>query len=188
MPRLRKISKAVMSVICISFVLLSLNLSTVTASPQPAQSFILLNTYSRVMKTGEEFCLKAVTSNGKKPRFSSDNPKVAAIRPSGRITAKKAGSATITAKIKNREARCKITVKPPALQLNTRRLSLKNGERARLKVTAAGHRITYKSSSPGIASVNKKGVIQGKKPGIAVITATAGQTSAVCKVTVEKSK
>ncbi len=185
MSHLQKISKAAITAIFIISMLFTSGLFTDTAYASSGHGFVLLSSYSRTMKIGQEYHLAAVTSNGKRPGFSSSNSRVASVNTYGRITAKKAGSAVITAKIKNGEARCRVTVKKTAVTLNTRSLSMENGEKVRLKATVStGHPATYRSSRSSIASVNEKGMVQAKKPGTAVITATADGTSVTCRVTV----
>ncbi len=66
-----------------------------------------------------------------------------------------------------------ISFKKPA----TKQLVVAKGKKYKLQVTASGKKaaksITYKSSKKSVASVNKKGVVKGVKPGKAVITATS---------------
>ena len=54
-------------------------------------AFVVLNTYEQTMNIGDEYRLCAVTSNGKKPTFSSSDSKIASVNTYGLITAKKAG-------------------------------------------------------------------------------------------------
>ena len=105
----------------------------------------------------------------------------------GKITAKKAGNATITAKIANGEASCRVTVEKTVITLSQKSISLENGYTARLKAeTSTGHPVTYKSARSSIASVDENGVITAKKPGETTITVTADKTSQTCKVTVKQ--
>ena len=67
-------------------------------------AFVVLNTYEQTMNIGDEYRLCAVTSNGKKPTFSSSDSKIASANTSGLITAKKAGTAKIIVKTRNAEA------------------------------------------------------------------------------------
>lgn len=149
--------------------------------------FVVLDTYSRTMKIGDEFYLLAVTSNGKKPTFTSSNSKVASVNTYGKITAKKAGTARITAKIKNSEATCSVKVTKTTIQLSSKSISLENGYTARLTAkTSNGHPVTYRSDKKSIALVDDRGNITAKKPGTAIITVKADQTTATCSVTVKK--
>ena len=88
----------------ISMLLLS-NFQMTTAYASSGYEFVVLNSYSKTLSIGDEFYLLAVTTNGKKPSFSSSNSSVASVNTYGKITAKKAGTATIKAKIKNGEAK-----------------------------------------------------------------------------------
>lgn len=189
MSHLKKVLRTAAAVICIISILWIPVLNVRTAHASSNYGFVLLNTYSRTMKIGDEFYLAAVTSNGKKPSFSSSDSKVASVNTYGKITAKKAGTASITAKIKNGEARCKITVKKTIIKLSAQRISMENGETARLKASVStGHSVVYKSNKSSIVSVDERGIILAKKPGTAVITVTADKTSVTCKVTVKYPK
>ena len=104
----------------------------------------------------------------------------------GKITAKKAGSATITAKSKNAEASCKITVTKTKVTLNQTSLTLENGESAVLTAASStGHKVTWKSAKTSIASVSENGKVTAKKPGTTTVTAKVDGTSVNCKVTVK---
>ena len=62
--------------------------------------------------------LKAtVTGKSKKVTWSSSNSKVASVK-SGKVTAKKVGTATITVKANGKSARCKIVVKKKSRPAN----------------------------------------------------------------------
>lgn len=161
------------------------NVTTVYAAS--GYEYVLLTKYSKTMKIGDEYYLTAITSTGKKPKFSSSDSAVASVNTYGKITAKKAGNATITVKIANGEASCKVTVEKTVITLNQKTISLENGYTARLKAeTSTGHPVTYKSARSSIASVDENGVITAKKPGETVITVTVDKTSQTCKVTVKQ--
>jgi uncharacterized protein YjdB len=139
------------------------------------------------MRIGEEYYLIAVTSTGKKPSFSSSNSTVASVNTYGKITAKKAGTATITAKISGGEASCKVKVEKTVITLSQKNISLENGYSTRLTAkVSTGHAATYKSSKTSVATVDEAGVITANKPGEATITVTADKTSVTCKVTVKE--
>ncbi len=52
-----------------------------------------------------------VTNSKKSVTWSSSNPKVASVSRKGKVTAKKKGTATITAKTGKKKLKCKVTVK-----------------------------------------------------------------------------
>lgn len=149
--------------------------------------FVILGTYSERLKIGDSFYLPVITSNGKRPRFSSDNSKVASVNTYGKITAKKTGTANITAKISNGEASCKVVVEKTVVSLNKKRVSLENGYSIKLTATSStGHTVTWKSDKKSIASVDERGWVTAKKPGTATITATVDGTQTSCVVTVKQ--
>ncbi len=80
-------------------------------------------------------------------------------------------------------------IKVTAIQLNQTALSLTVGEAKKLTATvapanAANKTVTFKSSNPSVAAVDANGTVTAKAAGTAVITASAGDFSAQCKVTV----
>ena len=189
MSQSKKIYRAALAAICMVTMLLMSHVNTVTAHAASSYGFVLLNSYSKMMKIGDEAYLIAVTSNGKKPTFSSSDRAVASVNTYGKISAKKAGTAIITAKIRNGEASCKVTVQKTSIQLSAKSISMENGESRKLEATVStGHTPKFKSSKSSIASVDENGVILAKKPGSATITVTADKTSVTCKVTVRQPK
>ena len=152
-------------------------------------SFVALNVYEKSLDIGDEYQLYAITSNGRKPSFSSSNSKVASVNTYGLITAKKAGSAKITVKTRNGEARCSITVNKTAIRLNRTSVSMDNGNEFQLKAdVSTGHEVKYKSSKRSVATVDECGVITAKKPGDTIITVSADGTSVTCRVKVKRPK
>ncbi len=189
MSQSKKIFQAAIAAICMVTMLLMSNVNTITTHAASSYGFVLLNSYSKTMKIGDEAYLLAVTSTGKKATFSSSDRAVASVNTYGKITAKKAGTAIITAKIRNGEASCKVTVQKTTIQLSAKSISMENGETRRLEaVVSTGHAPKFKSSKSSIVSVDENGVILAKKPGAATVTVTADKTSVTCKVTVKQPK
>lgn len=125
--------------------------------------------------------------------WSSDNPSVATVN-NGKITAKKVGTATISARVTvDGEvviSHCTVTVTKP-IQISKSKTTLRIGKKVTLKATVpAGKKVTWKSSKKDVATVSSKGTVTGKKPGKTNVTASikiSGKTySATCKVTVAK--
>ncbi len=128
-----------------------------------------------------------------KIRWSSSNVKVATVSQKGKVTAKKAGTVTITAKASNGvKATCKVTIKNKAsLKLKKTRGAVKVGKSLKIQVKSTfpkNDKIkSYKSSDSKIAKVDKKGKVTGKKKGTAKITVTTKSgAKATYKVTVKK--
>ena len=180
--------KSALAVFCmVSMLLFSSYSGITTVYAASGYEYVLLTKYSKTMKIGDEYYLTAITSTGKKPKFSSSDSTVASVNTYGKITAKKAGNAMITANIANGEASCRVTVEKTVITLSQKSISLENGYTARLKAeTSTGHPVTYKSARSSIASVDENGVITAKKPGETTITVTADKTSQTCKVTVKQ--
>lgn len=148
--------------------------------------YIILSQYYGTMKIGEGGYIAAYTSTGKKPTWKSSDSSVASVNTYGYVTAKKAGTTLITAKIKDAEASCKITVKKTAITLNKTNITLERGQWTRLAAnTSNGTKVKWKSSKKSVATVDEYGTIVAVKPGETIITATADNTSVTCKVKVK---
>ncbi|MCR5202132.1 MAG: aminotransferase class V-fold PLP-dependent enzyme [Lachnospiraceae bacterium] len=103
-------SKIVLS----AFLCLSLLVGMVNApASSEAKTKIKLSKTKLTLKVGESKTLKL--KKGKKKikvkKFKSSNSKVAKVTKKGKITAKKAGKATISVKYKGKKYKCKVTVK-----------------------------------------------------------------------------
>lgn len=150
---------------------------------------ITLNKPVYTLKKGKNVKLKATLNKAAKKKgveWRSNRPRVASVSKNGKVTAKKNGKATITARIKGTKvkARSQITVGAPVSKIRSNRkaVSLKTGQEFTLKVTvspkkAAVKKVAYKSSNKKTATVSKKGVIHAVSAGTAKITVTAADGS-----------
>ena len=126
--------------------------------------------------------------------WSSSDAAVATVDETGKVTAVKEGTATITAKAGEKTAACEVTVKKKviaveAVTLDKAELSIIKGESATLVATvtpdnATDKTVTWSSSDAGVAKVDETGKVTALKGGNATITAKAGDKTATCKVTV----
>lgn len=149
-------------------------------------AFVVLSQYSANVNIGEEFYLIAVTSDLTLPTWKSSNSSIASVNTYGKVTAKKAGTAVITAKIKNGEASCRVTVNKTKITISQTNASIERNETLTLTATTSNHSsVTWKSSKKSIATIDEKGVITGLKPGETTITANADGSSVTCKLTVK---
>ncbi len=167
-------------------VFLSIPTSFASAFSSDAFSFVVLSQYKASIDIGDELYLMAVTSTGKQPTFKSSNSTIASVNTYGIITAKKSGTALITAKIKNAEATCQVIVNKTNITIDKMEISLEHGESIRLSATTSnGSTVKWKSSKTSIATIDEYGKVTGMKPGETIITASADGSSATCTVKVK---
>lgn len=176
-----------LSVLILSIVLIMFFQSAVSVKAESDFSLVLLSQYKAELKIGESFYLIAVTSTGKKASFSSSDSKIASVNTYGKITAKKSGTVTVTAKIKNAEASCKVTIQPTTIKIDRTSATLENGSTLTLSASSSTSTpLKWKSSKSSIAAISETGVITAKKPGETIITVSADGTDATCTITVKK--
>lgn len=181
------IKKAVLAILLsISIVLCQglIKTSHVSAKITPV---ILLSDYQKEMKIGEEYSLFAYSSDGRIPKFSSSDKKIATVNQYGKITAKKAGRCTIIVKAFTTEVYCSLEVLKTQINLSSKFISIENNETVHLSAETSNNSIpVFKSNKKSVAVVDKDGNITGCKPGSAVITVKADGFSENCKVTVRQ--
>ena len=169
---------------------------TVTDIAIPATN-IELDAFSKTMTVGDKAKLTATVKPADttdKVVWTSSKPTVATVDENGNITALAAGTTEITATAGSVSAVCKVTVegvKVSKVELNKTSVSLKAGETEQLTATvtpdnATDKTVTWTSSKPTVVAVDENGKITAVAPGTATITATAGDKSATCTVTVAK--
>lgn len=114
----------------------------------------------------------------------------------GVITARAAGTATVTAKAGDKQATCTVTVEDVAVEINKTALTLEKGSEEALTATvkkngtATAEAIDWTSSAPNVATVDENGKVSAVGEGSATITATRRGASqkATCEVTVTWTK
>lgn len=109
--------------------------------------------------------------------YKSDKPSVVSVSKSGKLTAKKKGTAKITVSTANgKTAVCKVTVKaaPKKVSLKKSSISLKKKGTYRIKVklpkNTASNKITFRSANKKIAKVSANGTVTAVKKGKTTIT------------------
>ena len=165
---------------------------------------VSLNKSATTLTEGESETLTATitpsnATGDKTVKWSSSNAEVAAVDSNGKVTAKKAGTAVITATSSNRKtASCTVTVKQKeiaitGISLNKSTTSITEGESETLTATitpsnATGDKtVKWSSSNAEVAAVDSNGKVTAKKAGTAVITATSSnRKTASCTVTVKQ--
>ena len=166
---------------------------TPTATPKPTAIPIPSKTTALTLRVKQSYKV-----NRKLKKVKTSNSKVAVISSkTGKITAKKAGKATITVTYTNGKQQIfnvKVqnkTVKTTALSVKKKNIILqKKGKTFQLKVNVfpvtSQQKVTYKSSNKKVATVSAKGKITARKKGNATITIKSGSKKITCKVTVRK--
>ena len=143
--------------------------------------------------------VKPDNADNKKVKWSSDKTDVATVDGAGRVTAVKAGEATVTVTTEDggKTASCKVTVKAKAVNvtevtLDRAELTLTEGEAETLTATvkpdnADNKKVTWSSDKTDVATVDGAGKVTAVKAGEAVVTVTTedGGKTATCKVTVK---
>lgn len=130
--------------------------------------------------------------------WKSDKPEIVEVDSNGNVTAKAAGTATITATADGKSASCKVTVNgqttvPVAsVELNQTTLELIAGKEATLTATvkpdnATNRTVAWESNATNVATVDNSGKVTAVSEGTATITAKAGEQTATCTVTVTKA-
>ena len=169
---------------------------------------VRLNKSTETLKEGETTTLTATvlpenTTYGKSVKWSSSNVAVATVDLMGKVTAKRAGTAIITAISENgKTASCTITVNKKdtnititEVRLNKSTETLKEGDTTTLTATVLPENTTdsksvsWRSSNSEVATVDANGTVTAKRAGTAVITATStnGKTAG-CTVTVSRKE
>ncbi len=104
-------------------------------------------------------------------KYTSDNEKVAkkmikVVDENGRVTAKKAGTALITASADGYQSMCRIVVKKPTFKVAKKMIKVKKGKKARIIVKVRpSTKVVFASANKKIAAVTKKGMLKGMKKG-----------------------
>lgn len=166
--------------------------------PVPATN-IVLNKTALAMKIGGEEVLTATLSPDNATddvTWHSDAPDICEVSADGRVTAKAAGHATITATAGGVSTSCNVTVAVPVTSLSLDKDTLRLAVGASDTLTASvlpedatDKAIIWTSSDPAVATVDENGVVKAIAKGTATITATAADdcdVEAACTVTVYK--
>ena len=99
-------------------------------------------------------------------KYTSDNEKVAVVDENGRVTAKKAGTALITASADGYQSTCRIVVKKPTFKVAKKMIKVKKGKKARIIVKVRPTtKVVFASANKKIVAVTKKGMLKGMKKG-----------------------
>lgn len=159
---------------------------------------VTLDKTSATLMEGQTTTLTATVSPSdadQKVTWSTSNSSVASVSSTGKVTAKKAGTATITAKTADGgyKATCTVTVtkkKVTGVTLNKTSATITKGYTTTLTATVspsgANNSVIWSTSDSSVATVSSTGKVTAKKAGTAKITATTveGGYTATCQIAV----
>lgn len=157
---------------------------------------IKLNTYELNLSVSESFNLTATilpdNATDKSVTWKSDNPKIATVSADGTVKGISSGIAVITVTSGKVSANCSVTVvepDPEAVIISYSQINLHATETFLLSATVGGkegdYNFIWTSGNESVAVVNQDGLVTALIPGNAIITASYGDQTAECLVTVE---
>ena len=160
----------------------------------PAQSIRFLQE-TLALTVGQNALLEAVIEpdnvTDKTITWTSSNTNVATVDQEGRVSAKGGGTAIVAATVGSQRTSCEVTVSVPVgtVRVIPEELTLNVEESDTLRAfvspeDATDQTITWSSSNTGVVTVDESGVVTAVEEGTAVVTATAGEKTANCTVTV----
>lgn len=162
---------------------------------------IKLNAVKVVLQTGQSTNQLKIEKLGKGDSvvsWKSNKTSVVTVKKNGKLGASlkagNVGSATVTVTLKSKlKKRIQVVVQRKKVQTKKitgvpDNLKIKKGSTVRLSPVRVPftslEKITYSSSDQKVAAVSSKGIVTGKKKGIAVITVSSGKIRKKCKITV----
>ena len=176
-----------------------------TQTPVVEVESVSLNKSEMTLTEGESETLAATVTpdnaENKSIIWSSNNEAVATVDANGTVTAKRAGTAVITATSTNgKSAGCTVTVEKKQIPVTEVRLSestvgIVEGSTYKLTATVLpenttdSKNVSWSSNNEAVATVDANGTVTAKSAGTAVITATStNRKSASCTVTVSRKE
>ena len=161
---------------------------TITVTVAKAPTKVTLNKTKATVTVGKTLQLKATLPSktaSNKLTWTSSNKSVATVNKNGKVTAKKAGTATITVKTFNgKKATCKVTVKKAStpssvtLSVSNKSVSIEKGSSVTVKVTYTGDDYVYwESDDDDIAFCLWEGNWDGNTRELTIYGGEAGSTT-----------
>ena len=170
--------------------------ATITVKPILAQS-VTLSAEDITLLVGASQKLSATiepeNTTDQSVTWKSDNEAIATVSEDGTVSAVSVGTANITATCGEVTATCKVTVtpvSPSSIELNIRDMVLYIGQSETIQAivrppNTTNPTVTWRSEDESIATVSADGKVIGISEGTTTITATCGEVSATCAVTVK---
>lgn len=157
---------------------------TQTPRPAPKPKKISLNKKSVELIKGDIKKLNVKNASGS-IKWRTNNKSVATVS-NGIIKAKEAGKATITVTANGQTKSCKVKVEAP--KISKSKLTIKAGDKEKLKISGCKHKVNWRSNDRDVVSVDKNGRVYGEIPGKAVIIGKVHGKQYKCTIKVTKPK
>ncbi|MDF2537943.1 MAG: hypothetical protein K0S76_964 [Herbinix sp.] len=125
-----------------------------------------------------------ITGSTKTVTWTTSNSSVATVSSYGTVTAKAAGTATITASVDGKKLTCKVTITAP-IAISKTTLTLEEGKTYKLAITGTTKTVTWSSGYSPVASVSKYGTVTAIAEGTTVISGSVDGKNYSCTVTVK---
>lgn len=164
---------------------------------------VKLNYSSKTINKGKTYTLKATVNpsnaSNKSVTWKSSDTSVATVNSSGKVTAKKGGTAVITCTTKDKQkvATCKIKVYEAVtgIKMSVSSMSIATGKSKTLTATvspssASNKEVKWSSSNKKILTVSSSGKVTAVAAGTAYVTAKSKDNEKItvkCKITVLQS-
>ncbi|MDO5293642.1 MAG: hypothetical protein Q4F05_12950 [bacterium] len=143
-----------------------------------------LNSENVVLVVGETHTVRLININ-KRVSYSTSDFRVALVLFTGKVYARKVGTAVINVSFEDKQAKCYIRV----IDINHRKKEITVGEKEKLRIKGANETVKWKSENKKVVSVNREGIIKGEGIGVAVVVGEVHGKMLRCQVSVkEQSK
>lgn len=176
---MKKLSKILSIILLCSVFIYSSNIFTKDTFEAQAASYIRLSDTSLVLELGHYKTLR-IYGTSSKASWSSSNNWIASVTSGGKVTAKAAGTATITARVNGKKLTCRLTV----VRMNKKKLTMTAGQTYDLKLGGTSSTVTWSSTNKSVANITKAGKVTAVATGTATINATVNGKTITSKINV----
>lgn len=204
---MKRIGKKLLFAIAMIFTLsmIAPEVVPITTATTVEAASVKLNYSKLTLYKGQKKQLK-LKGTKKKAKWSSNKKSVVSVDKKGKITAKKKGTAVITAKVGKKRYKCRVTVKVKAavkkiievrsIDLNKKDITLTVGQTQKLTAkftpaNATNKSVRWSSDAPKVATVDSNGNVKAVSEGIAGIWVNKSDNYGFgvdyCLVTVKKA-
>ena len=168
-----------------------MGLDTIATVEAASKSKVKLSKSSVSLQVGKNYTVKLNGAGSKRVKWSVSKKGIVNIKGGNsacKITAKKAGTTYVTAELKKKKYKCKVTVKALPVAMSQKNGYVSIGEHFDLTLKNTKSSVKWSTSNKKVATIKKiskyKYRVYGKKAGKAIITVKVGKKKYTCKVQV----